>query len=85
MDIYGRLQKSGTGRDPPLAISRAQVEAWSAAFGAWQAEIDEKRLSSWRDLKKYELTFYRRFLTMYRALTQEERVALLALAWFTRD
>ena len=60
----------------------------SAAFGAWQAEIDETGLRSWRDsnpVKWYELASYRRLLDMYRALTEEERGALLALAWFTRD
>lgn len=85
-------------RDPAPAISREKVEALSDAHRAWQRDVDRRarqtapasgagglRIRSGADLDDdFSLSSYRQVAELWRALTEEERASLLALAWFTR-
>ena len=91
------IERTETRRDPPPAIRRPKMEALASAYDAWQQECDEDDRSLGRGKyaesrirhtsefdRHYELPSYHRLEAMHRALEEEERIALLALAWFTR-
>ena len=93
-----RIEEIEAVRCPASAISREKVLALSEAHGAWQRDVDGRakqtapapgrsglRARSAADLDDdFSLSSYRRVEALWRALTKEERVSLLALAWFTR-
>lgn len=80
-------------RDPPPAISRLKVEKLSDAYWTWRREVDAQdgnrdeergmRVRSAADLvKDFELPSYKRLVRMFQDLTEDERMALLALGWY---
>lgn len=92
------IQRTEAKRDPPPAISRSKVEALSKAYATWMRDVDRDnasdaeskkrglRFGSSKDMQKdLELPSYRRVKDIFRHLTEEERAALLALAWFARE
>ena len=92
------IQRTEAKRNPPPAISRSKVEALCNAYATWMRDTDrdnasnaESKKGGWRtrsleELKKdFELPSYARVEDMFRNLTEQERAALLALAWFTRE
>ena len=93
-----RIEKTEARRDPQPAITRRQVEAMSNAYDAWRKEVAEQaatrgsrpkgqpRRRSLADLAaETDLPSYVRMQEMFVELSDPERTALLALAWFTRD
>ena len=93
-----RIEEIEAVRDPAPAILREKVEALSEAHRAWQRDVDRRarqtapapgarglRIRSGADLDAdFSLSSYRRVAELWRALTEKERMSLLALAWFTR-
>jgi len=82
------IEETESNHSPPPAISRPKVEALSAAYAAWSADAHESGLRSGPATKigkAFELPTYKHLKKMYGKLTEDERAALLALAWFTRD
>lgn len=92
------IERTEMQRDPPPAIDRSKVEAIDRAYDVWQQTCDEDDKLMGRGKyaespirnasefeRHYELPSYKRFEAMFEALEEPERVALLALAWFTRD
>ena len=91
------IEETQAKRDPPPAISRAKVEDLSEVYATWQVEVEAREASTSRtdssslrirpatDYDKYlKLTSYARIRDKLTALSDEEHVALVALAWFTR-
>ena len=93
-----RIEETEARRDPRPAITRHQVEAMSSAYDAWCKEAAEQAAT--RDSRPYrmprpgsladlaaetDLPSYVRMQEMFGELSDSERTALLALAWFTRD
>ena len=85
-------------RDPAPAIERVKVELMSCAYSEWKDECEKDgehggrgkngtpRIRSSKEFAKhFELPSYKRLESMLWDLTESERAALLALAWFTRD
>ena len=82
------IEETEANRNPPPAISRPKVVALSAAYAAWMADARERGLrsgSATKIVKAFDLPSYKHLQQTYRELTDDERAALLALAWFTRD
>ena len=92
------MNKTDAKRHPPPAISRWKVEALSDAYVAWRREVDAQDIDRNRDNegrlrfrssseleKNFELLSYMRIKEMFCELIEEERVALLALAWYGRE
>ena len=98
MEFIGWIESTNAKRDPPPAISRPKVEALSDAYMAWRKEAEEldadsnesmegrlriHSYSEWAECD--ELSSCRRIKKMFRALTEEERAALLALGWYGNE
>ena len=92
------IEATVSRRDPPPAISRDKVAAMSGAYRAWREEVEAQQTSgdstarptprarSFSDISaNRELASYVRMKEMFAELSDSERSALLALAWFTRD
>ena len=82
------IEETEANRNPPPEISRSKVEAASAAYSAWMIDVDERGLGSGSGsklVKRFELPSHKRLQEMFREMTEEERAALLALAWFGRE
>ena len=88
------IEETEAKRDPPLIISRDKVEALSEAYGEWEIERDEKGMitTSNSKIKKFRIGFdsnklasFKKIERLFQELTEQERIDLLALAWFTRD
>ena len=88
------IEETEAKRDPPPIISRDKIEALSEAYGEWEIERDEKAMITTSDskIKKYRIGFdshklasFKKIEGMFQDLTEQERIDLLALAWFTRD
>lgn len=92
------IEKTEAQRDPPPAIDRVKVEMVSRAYAEWEEECDRddrrkgrgtygtSRIRSSSEFSDHlELPSYKRLESMLRDLTEKERAALLALAWFTRN
>ena len=91
------IEEKEAKRNPPPAISRSKVEALSEAHAAWAREVNARgggrstsvgglRIRSGADISKdFELPSYKRLTEMYGELPEDERAALLALAWFGRE
>ena len=92
------MNKIDAKRHPPPAISPRKVEALSDAYVAWRREVDAQDIDRNRDNdgrlrfrssseleKNFELQSYMRVKEMFCELIKEERVALLALAWYGRE
>ena len=92
------IQRTEAKRDPPPAISRLKVEALSKAYATWVRDTDRdnarnaeskkegRRTQSLKEMQEAcELPSYARVKDIFRKLTEEERAALLALAWFARE
>ena len=88
------IEETESKRNPPPAISRSKVQELSDAYMAWEREVDERhgiRTTSGGGLrfrtdieKDFQLPSYKILESKFQTLTQEERAALMALAWFTR-
>ena len=88
------IEETEAKRNPPPIISRDKIEALSEAYGEWEIERDEKAMITTSDskIKKYRIGFdshklasFKKIEGMFQDLTEQERIDLLALAWFTRD
>lgn len=88
------IEETQAKRSPPPAVSRSKMEALSEAHAAWMRDVDERErdrtdgggVMQFRPAETgFELPSYKRLQDMYRELTEEERAALLALAWFGRE
>ena len=92
------IEEMESRRDPPPAIDRTKVEAMSRAYANWQDECDRgdadlaksagsairvRTSDEWA--KRHDLESYRRLRAMFEELDQEERAALLALAWYAQE
>lgn len=96
--IIQQIEEIESVRDPTPAVSRAKVEVLSEAYRAWQRDVDTRVESTAQSLgttdlrirsnaaldDDFSLPSYQRVVELWRELTEEERVSLLALAWFTR-
>lgn len=91
------IEETEAKRDPPPAISRAIVEDVSEAYAAWESDVEahaarsggseggEFRFRSFADIgRDLDLASYARLKRKLAALSDEERVALVALGWFAR-
>ena len=97
--IIQRLQATAAQRNPPPAVTRETVEAMDEAYAKWKsetAEYDRKvfphrqgagiRIRSSDEFAAwFRLPSHARLKAKLRELETDERIALLALAWFTRD
>ena len=86
-------------REPPPAIARQKVEALNEAYTAWEIDVKPKDTIKSEDKDGgwcfapiradtgmwFELPSYTRLENMFRKLDKDERVSLLALAWFARE
>ena len=92
------IEATESPRDPPPAIDRDKVAALSAAYRAWRKEVEvrlpDRGSSTGRKLRvrtlgeigeDRNLASYERMKEIFTELSDSERTALLALAWFTRD
>ena len=92
------IEETEAKREPPPAISRPKVETLANVYASWKHERDEwvartkgdgdnrLRIHSSKEMKKwFELPSYARLKELFRDLNDEERTALLALGWFTRE
>ena len=92
------IEKTEAKRDPPPSIDRAKVEAMSDAYAVWWREAEEVDAKKYQESnggfrflpaaelgERFDLPSYGRMRVMFEALGENERMALLALAWFTRD
>ena len=91
------IEETEAKRNPAPAISRSKVEELSEAHAAWTREVDVRHSSRSTGMggmlirsgteisKDFELDSYKRLEDMFGELTEEERAALLALAWFGRE
>ena len=92
------IEETQARRSPPPAISRSKVEALSDAYANWTSDVDARttsraggneggsRIRSSEDIMKdFELPSYARLTELFRALTEGERTALLALGWYARE
>ena len=88
------IEETEAKRDPPLIISRDKVEALSEAYCEWETERDEKEMITDPNSKikkfrigfdSYKLPSFKKLERIFQELTEQERIDLLALAWFTRD
>ena len=89
------IERTESQRNPRPAISRSKVEEMSDAYMAWEREVDTRNsirtsgaggLRVRTDIEKdLELPSYKHLESKFQNLTEEERAALMALAWFTRD
>ena len=93
-----RIEATESRRDPPPAIARDKVAAMSEMYGAWRKEVEARladgsssterkpRARTLSDIgADRNLASYLRLKEMFAELSDSERTALLALAWFTRD
>ena len=93
-----RIEKIESRKEPRPAITRVKVEAMSYAHDAWRKEVAERAATSdssaggklkprsLADLgAERDLPSYMRMKEMFLDLSDQERTALLALAWFTRE
>lgn len=90
-----RIEETESKRDPPPAISRAKVQELSDAYMTWKREVETQNsirtsnaggLRIRTDIEKdLELPSYKHLESKFQTLTEEERAALMALSWFTRD
>lgn len=96
--MIGWIEDTEARRDPPPAIERKKVEKLHRAYEDWKEECDredarrgwgkysDKLFRSGNELTVHcELPSYKRLEALFEELGEEERAALLALAWFTRD
>ena len=85
-------------REPAPAISRLKVQELNDAYLAWRNEInalianytntnsESQQLQSYADLiNEFKLPSYVCIQNLIRKLTGEERAALLALGWYSRE
>lgn len=86
-------------RDPPPPIKRKTVEVMHEAYVTWMRDVEEydrkelpkREMSGLRIRTTSEfnewcrLPSYKRLMRKFRELDKEERIGLLALAWFARD
>ena len=92
-----RIEETEAKRDPPPAVSRAMVEDMSNAYAAWERDVEESavrnggsaggepRIRSHADrTSDLELASYAKLSDKLVSLSDEERVALVALGWFAR-
>ena len=92
------IEDTEAKRDPPPAISRAKVEDISEAYAAWENDVEAHaprrggsdgsglRIRSSADAARdFDLASYARANGKLAALSDEERVALVALGWFARE
>lgn len=92
------IEATESRRDPPPAIARDKVVAMSGAYLAWREDVEvrlagrtsstgrEPRARTLSDIgSDSNLASYDRMKNMFTKLSDSERTALLALAWFTRD
>ena len=92
------IEETEAERDPPPAISRAIVEDISEAYEAWESDVEAHaarsggsegrglRIRSSADAARdFDLASYSRAKGKLAALSDEERVALVALGWFAGE
>ena len=92
------IEEREARRDPPPAIERQKVEELHQTYEEWVEECDkedarrgwgkysDKLFRSGNELTVHcELPGYKRLEALFEELDEDERAALLALAWFTRD
>ena len=93
-DYIRWIEETEAKRDPPPVIPRDKVEALSDAYRKWETERDEKGMITDPDSKikkfrigfdSYKLLSFKKLERIFQELTEQERIDLLALAWFTRD
>lgn len=85
-------------RDPRPAIARTKVEALSAAYAAWKHDKESSRcyddkekgggvqfVSSPEMEQWFNQASYVHVRDQFRELSEDERVALLALGWFAKE
>ena len=93
-----QIEATESRRAPPPGIDRDKVAALSAAYRAWRREVElrlsdrgsrtgrKPRARTLRDIgEDRNLAGYGGMKEMFTQLSDSERTALLALAWFTRD
>ena len=93
-----RIKAIESRRDPRPTISRGKVAAMSDAYKTWRKEVEARlasrdssagqrlRVRTLSDIgSDMDLASYRRMSKKFSELSDSERTALLALAWFTRD
>lgn len=91
------MEETEAKRDPPPAIDRSTVEKLSHAYADWQRDADAcaarsasetdtglRILPSAAFAKQFDLPSYAFLKDKLEALTDEERAALVALAWYAR-
>lgn len=82
-------------RNPPPAVSRSVVEDVSDAYAAWRSDVEARavraggpddrafRIRTAADsARDFDLPSYSHAIRKLKALSEEERAALLALGWF---
>ena len=92
------IEETESKRDPKPAICRSRVEELNAAYVAWRCEANARATSrtaeennglpirTSKDFDKdLELPSYLHLRDMFRSLTENERTALLALGWYTKE
>ena len=93
IDLIERVQAQ---REPAPKIGRDKVETLAALHSAWEEEEEERRGEAEGEGGKkpvfrpaqpidYGLASLRVLQAEFRRLSEEERIDLLALAWFARD
>ena len=98
--FHGWRREVEARREPPPAISKAKIEALTKIYWDAEEEREERYRATHQrtkstsskieviilgDMDYDDLTSWQRLKKMLRESTEEERIALLALAWFTRD
>ena len=85
------LRRIEARKEPPPAISTEKVQQLYQMYEAVQAERDARAGSASRGggkrsltLKDWDVPARRKLTAALRRLTEEERIALIALAWFSR-
>lgn len=92
------IEETEVKRDPRPAISRSVVEEVSDAFAAWRSDVEARavrtagpddrtfRIQTAADsARDFDLPSYSHAIRKLKALSEEERAALLALGWFARE
>ena len=90
------IEETEAKRDPPPAINRTKVEELSNAYAAWSSDVDAivrktapKSGFHFRSTEEigrdFEQPSYARVEQLFRALTETEKAALLALGWFDKE
>lgn len=93
-----RIEETESKRDPKPAICRSRVEELNTAYVEWRCAADARAasrtaeghnglriISSADAAKDFELPSFRHLQGVFRGLTQNERIALLALGWFAKE